>query len=97
MSNFFPDGNFLLQEGNAPIHNECRKLSFSFPPDIGFFLVIRVLLKVRMMLEMVFLGIANIFEILLILLLDIYSLQIAWLLSSERWQAFLHIACRNNR
>ena len=21
MSNFFPDGNILLQEGNAPIHN----------------------------------------------------------------------------
>ena len=60
-----------------------RKLSFSFPPDIGF-LVFPVLLKVCMILEMVFLGIANIFETLLILLPDIYSLQIAWLLSSER-------------
>ena len=50
---------------------EYRKLSFSFPPDIGFFLVFPVLLKVRMILEMVFLGIANIFEILLILLPDI--------------------------
>ena len=29
-------------------------------------------------------GIANMFEILLILLPDIYSLQIAWLLSSEK-------------
>ena len=61
-----------------------RKLSFSFPPDIGFFLVFPVLLKIRMILEMVFSGIVNIFEILLILLPDIYSLQIAWLLSSER-------------
>ena len=63
---------------------EYRKLSFSFPPDIGFFLVYPVLLKVRMILEIVFLSIANIFDILLILLPDIYSLQIAWLLSSER-------------
>ena len=63
---------------------EYRKLSFSFPPDIGFFLVFPVLLTVCMILEMVFLGIANIFDIVLILLPDIYSLQIAWLLSSER-------------
>ena len=62
----------------------CRKLSFSFPPDIGFFSVFPVLLKVRMISEMVLPGIANIFEIHLILLPDIYSLQIAWLLSSER-------------
>ena len=62
----------------------CRKLSFSFPPDICFFLVFPVLLKVCMILEIVFLGIANICEILLKLLPDIYSLQIAWLLSSER-------------
>ena len=62
----------------------CRKLSFSFPLDTGFFLVFPVLLKVRMILEIVFLSIANIFEILLKLLPDIYSLQIAWLLSSER-------------
>ena len=90
---FFPDGNFLLQEGNAPIHNtRVSQAQFFFSPVIGFFLVFPVLLKVRMILEMVFLGIANIFEILLILLPDIYSLQIAWLLSSERWQAFLHIA-----
>ena len=34
--------------------------------------------------KMVFPGFANIFEILLILLPDIYSLQIAWLSSSER-------------
>ena len=71
------------------ISRSCRrrryhKLSFSFPPDIGFFLVFAVPLKVRMILEMVLPGIANIFEILLILLPDIYSLQIAWLSSSER-------------
>ena len=61
----------------------CR-LSFSFPPDIGFFLVFPVLLKVRMILEIIFLGIANIFDIVLRSLPDICSLQIAWLLSSER-------------
>ena len=75
----------------------CRKLSFSFPPDICFFLEFLILLKVCMILEIVFLGIANIFEIFLKLLPDIYSLQIAWLLSSERLQAFLHIAYRSNR
>ena len=45
---------------------EYRKLSFSFPPDIGFFLVFPVLLKVCIILEMVFLGIAYIFDIGLI-------------------------------
>ena len=66
------------------ITKEYRKLSFSFPSDIGFFLVFPVLLKVSIILEMAFLGIANTFDIVLILLPDIYSLQIAWLLSSER-------------
>ena len=61
---------------------EYRKLSFSFPPDVGFFLVFPVLLRFFMILEVVFLGIAGIFEVLLILLPDICSLQMAWLLSS---------------
>ena len=61
----------------------ARTLSFSFLPDIGFF-TFPVLLKVCMIAEIVVLGTANIFDILLTLFPDVKSLQTASLVSLER-------------
>ena len=67
------------------LNNRCaRTLSFSFLPDIDFFFTFPVLLKVCMIAEIVVLGTANIFDILLTLFPDVKSLQTASLVSLER-------------